>query len=352
MVMAAARVVALRRRSCGIASLKHAFRETTALAAAFILFLAFPRCWCCSALSAPIGSGGPLNRVALVTGANKGIGKEIARRIGSQPGWEAIIACRNISLGEEAASDLRSSGCPDVSVCHLDLDDPDTIASAANYVRETHGRLDALVNNAAVCFNNPTLYGKVAHTPFEKQAGITVRTNYFGTLGVTGAFLPLLKETAAAVKSGGAEEPSFKPRIVNIASSAGRLSILRSEERVEQFTSESLAVPALSSLIDEFIRDAEDGAHLDKGWPNTAYGVSKVGIIALTKILSRRNPDLLVNSVDPGYCRTDQNDNNGYVDPARGAITPFILATTPDEEVNNSSGGHFFEEKEISWWYQ
>ena len=276
-------------------------------------------------------------RVALITGGNKGIGKETARRLGAIPGLVVIVAARDEALGEAAAVDLRSHGY-DASHIRLELNDEESIFDTVEFVRERFGALDLLINNAAVCFNDPTLYGKVPHTPFESQADITIGTNFFGTLSVTQAMLPLLLESAS-------------PRIINIASAAGRLSILRSDTLVEAFTSETLTIQKLVSLMNSFVSDVEAGVHSSRGWPNTCYGVSKLGIIALTRILAREYPNIMINSVDPGYCRTDQNDNQGCVDPKRGAMTPFLLATL-NEEKQFVSGGHFFEEQRISWEYQ
>ncbi|KAL7554544.1 hypothetical protein ACHAWF_018003 [Thalassiosira exigua] len=303
--------------------------------------------------AAPAGAlSAPRKKIALITGANKGIGKEIARRIGSEPDFTSVLACRDVRLGREAARDLRESGgggddddgdecgCEAVALpVPLDLADPQSVAEAAKWVEEEYGVLDVLANNAAVCFNDPTLYGKVSHTPFERQAGITVRTNYFGTLAVTEAFLPLL-------------ERSESPRIVNVASAAGRLTILRSKELIDAFASDELTVPALSRLMERFVSDVEGGVHAERGWPNTCYGASKLGVIALTRILARERPRMMVNSVDPGYCKTDQNDNNGTVDPARGAYTPYLLALMEREGGEPDSGLHFYEEREIPWTYR
>ena len=105
----------------------------------------------------------------------------------------------------------------------------------------------------------------------------------------------------------------------------------------------------LEGYMNEFISDVQKGSgkHAENGWPNTGYGVSKVGIIAMTKILSREYPQLMVNSVDPGYCATDQNNNQGFVPAERGAMTPFLLATLPDAQF--FSGLHWYEEQEIQW---
>lgn len=292
-------------------------------------------------------STGTRNSYALITGGNKGIGKEIARRLGFDPDITAIIASRDVEAGELAAADLRSEVNDEGGTCDavaipmpLDLTNADSIAAAAEHIEQEYGVLDILVNNAAICFNSATLYGKVEYTSFRDQADITIQTNYFGTLGVTQAFLPLLKKS-----------PS--PRIINVASAAGRLTILQSQELVDTFTSDQLTIPQLSELMKKFVSDVNDGTHTESGWPNTCYGVSKLGVIAQTRILARENPDILINSVDPGYCRTDQNDNQGTTDPARGAYTPYLLAVMEEESDDDAvSGLHFFEEREIPWSYQ
>jgi NAD(P)-dependent dehydrogenase (short-subunit alcohol dehydrogenase family) len=231
-------------------------------------------------------------QVVLVTGANKGIGKEIARQL-AVSGIAVILACRDEVLGAAAVAELRDLGCSSVACCRLDLLDAASIAAAHDFVEREYGQLDVLVNNAAICFNDPTLYGKVEHTPFQEQADVTVRTNFFGTLAVIRSMLPLLKAS-----------PS--PRIVNIASNAGRLAILRSQEKLDAFTAPDLQIDQIEQLMHAFVRDVEGGVHSREGWPNTCYGVSKCGLIALTRALSRDEPRLMVNSVDPGYCATDQ----------------------------------------------
>lgn len=267
-------------------------------------------------------------RVALVTGSNKGIGKEIARKFAADSSIETILACR--TNGKETASEL---------VCqhsvYLDLTDDASIAACRQYIdKNFDGRLDVLVNNAAICFNDPTLYGKVKHTPFEEQAAITVQTNYFGTRKLTEALLPCL-------------EKSPSPRIINIASYAGRLGILKSEEKVKAFTDDSLTMEKLDAYLNDFVKAVEDGTHAKQGWPNTCYGMSKLGIIASTRILAREHPNFCVNSVDPGYCATDQNNNQGTRPAERGAVTPYLLATTEEK----FSGLHWFDEQEMQWSY-
>ena len=110
----------------------------------------------------------------------------------------------------------------------------------------------------------------------------------------------------------------------------------------------------LSDELEKFL-SVEHGTHLENGWPGTCYGMSKLGIIALTKIMARENEGMLINSVDPGYCKTDQNNNQGTVDPSDGAYTPYLLALLEqddDDDGEDMSGLHFYEEQEIPWTYQ
>ena len=273
-------------------------------------------------------------RIALVTGGNKGIGMEIARKLAAVEDTVTILGCRNEDRGRSAAEELAAGGAA-VLCRRLDLSDHASIAATREFIEREYGRLDVLVNNAAVCFNDPTLYGQVEHTPFERQASITINTNYFGTLGVCQEMLPLLRKSGS-------------PRVVNIASAAGRLR--GSQQKVEALTSPSLSIDALSTLMTSFVTDAESGTHLERGWPNTCYGVSKMGVIGLTKVLAREEPSLMVNAVDPGFCATDQNQNQGHVTAERGARTAALLATLPAEQA--MTGKLFFEEREIDWSYQ
>jgi len=271
-------------------------------------------------------------RVALVSGANKGIGKEIARKL-ANAGVAVVVGSQNIELGNIAVQELQAQGGT-VSCVQLELCDPASIAAAAEHISRTYGRLDILVNNAAVCFNDPTLYGAVEHTPFEKQAGITINTNFFGTWNLTRTLLPLLRAS-----------PS--PRIVTIASHAGRLAILRSQEKLDSFTSQDLTVQQLETLMEQFIADVEAGVHSSNGWPNTCYGMSKLGLIALNNIIARDEPQMKVNCVDPGYCCTDQNANQGPRPAEEGARTAAALALLSDEAA--ITGKYWMDEVEKNW---
>mmetsp|Transcript_63245 Transcript_63245/g.124208 ORF Transcript_63245/g.124208 Transcript_63245/m.124208 type:complete len:297 (+) Transcript_63245:124-1014(+) len=282
-------------------------------------------------------------RIALVTGANKGIGKEIVRELAADPEWTVLMGCRSMERGRAAAAELEADGrCRGTLVpVHIDLAEAATIEAAHAFVDRNYGRLDCLVNNAAVCFNDPTLYGQVPHTPFEAQASVTVETNFFGTLKLTHALTPLLRR-------------SESPRIVNIASYAGRLAILRnSPAKLATFTKPDLTLPELEAEMRRFVSDVEAGTHAREGWPNTCYGMSKLGLIAWTQLTARLEPTLMANTVDPGYCATDQNRHQGSVSAAQGARTPVWLARLGVEGAmppsSFVSGKYFRDGAEVEW---
>jgi carbonyl reductase 1 len=184
-------------------------------------------------LLVPSSSSLTMEKVVLVTGANKGIGKEISRMLGSVAGVKVVMGARDSKLGIAAAAELKAKNC-DVVFHQLDLTDHSSIERTYEFLDKEFGRVDIIINNAALCYNDPTLYGKCAFTSFQQQAAPTISTNFFGTLDVTQTMLPLLRKSSS-------------PRIINIASSAGRLSILRSKEKLEAFTS-----PTLQVIIENF----------------------------------------------------------------------------------------------------
>ena len=276
-----------------------------------------------------IASMGTHQKVALVTGGNKGIGFHIAKKLGDPVNnIKTIIGCRNTELGIAAAEVLRAAGC-DVVFKQLDITDESSIKNLCSSITEEYGRLDILVNNAAIAFKGSD------PTPFKQQARPTIHVNFFSTLHVTNAMLPLLRKSSS-------------PRIVNVASMAGHLRIIPSEQRKSLFTSPSLSVADLESLMHQFVDDVEGGVHSNNGWPNTCYGTSKLGVIALTKILARDEPGMMINACCPGYCATDMSSGRGTRSAEHGARTPAMLALLPDSG-KKPSGSYFTDEKEEEW---
>lgn len=169
-------------------------------------------------------------KLAVVTGANKGIGLEIARVLGKHEGFKCIVAARSEERGTRAANDLAADGA-NVEFRQLDLDSDESIDRFVDAIRTDYGKVDVLVNNAAIAFkvNDPT--------PFQEQTAPTFHTNFWQTIKFTDRMLPLL--------------PSGS-RVVVVASSSGRLNILdRSPEKKAFVSRPDLTREQLFDFINE-----------------------------------------------------------------------------------------------------
>jgi NAD(P)-dependent dehydrogenase (short-subunit alcohol dehydrogenase family) len=228
-----------------------------------------------------------MSDITMITGANKGIGRETARRL-QQAGHTIVIGARNRELGQAAAADLG------VAFVHLDVTDQDSVEAAAHQVRSEHGRLDVLINNAGITG---------AFAPIERARADDVRdvldTNLLGVIRVTNAFVPLL-------------EMSNNARIVNISSGVGSF-----QDTIEHNYFDWQVVPP-------------------------AYAVSKTALNMLTLKYSRALPAMRVNAADPGYTRTDLNAGAGAHDVTQGTDEIVRLATIsadgPTGTISNSHG--------------
>ena len=264
--------------------------------------------------------------IAVVTGSNQGIGREIARNLARDQ--HVILACRNPSAGVQACSEMTSEGL-DVEFMRLDIADKTSIQNFASTVANKYPEgIDTLVNNAATAFKGSD------PTPFSDQADPTFKTNLFGTIDLTEALLPLLKKSPRGAK------------IVNVASMAGHLKILAaSPDKQKQFV-EASSTAEVKALAQSFIEAVKDGTHAAKGWPNTCYGMSKLALISYTNMLSRREPSIQVNSCCPGYVATSMSSGRGTKTPAQGAVTPTMLAMLADKSVT----GQFWSEGRSKDW--
>ena len=241
-------------------------------------------------------------RVALITGANKGLGYEIARQLGQDHGMTVLIGARDAARGRAAADKLTALGI-DARAVQLDVTDPASVAAVASQIeRDFGGRLDVLVNNAGIVLD----YAPPSQTDLEKYQA-THLTNAFGPLAVTKALLPLLKRSAAG-------------RVVNMSSGLGSLT-----------------------------------QNSDPGWEYAkikvvAYHSSKAALNMQTVLfaaeLAAEGSPVKVNSADPGYCATDLNNHSGPRTVEEGARAAVRLATLPAE---GPSGGFFDENGPVPW---
>ncbi|MEU6626206.1 SDR family NAD(P)-dependent oxidoreductase [Streptomyces litmocidini] len=238
--------------------------------------------------------------IALVTGANKGIGYEIAAGLGAL-GWSVGVGARDDRRRSAAVEKLRAAGIDAFGV-PLDVTDDASATAAARLIDEQAGRLDVLVNNAAIAGDMPQEPTRTA--PATVRA--VVETNVVGVIRVTNAMMPLLRRSAS-------------PRIVNMSSSVG--SLTRQSGPDPERTAGPVAV---------------------------AYAPSKTFLNAVTLQYARElsGTNVLINVGCPGYVATDLNGFRGVRTPEQGAAIAIKLATLPDD----GPTGRFFDDAGIVPW--
>lgn len=267
-------------------------------------------------------------RVAVVTGSNKGIGYFIALQLGLSGLFEHIcLACRDVQRAQAAVESLQAQLPPEIKVSSaaLTLGDTESHKELAQTLEERFGKVDVFVNNAAMAYKGAD------PTPFREQCSPTLNINFRGTCDLTERLLPLLRK-------------GTDPRLVNVASMSGRLGQL-SPERQQQFSADDLTMEQLHSYVDEFERDVWAGNHLKRGWSNSNYGMSKLAVVAATKVWARTEPTIQVNCCCPGYCKTDMTSQNGLRDPADGAKNAVLPAT-----MEHPPTGEFFADYQVASW--
>jgi NAD(P)-dependent dehydrogenase (short-subunit alcohol dehydrogenase family) len=229
-------------------------------------------------------------KTALITGANRGLGYEVARQLGTR-GFQVFVGARDPQKGRDATETLKKDGAIATFVA-LDVSDSQSITDAVHAVSEVADHLDVLVNNAGIVLDEDATIAQLSAETVMK----TFETNTLGPLRLTQAFLPLLLRGAA-------------PRVVNVSSGGGQLS-------------EGMGTWA------------------------PAYCLSKTALNAVTGLFAAAVPDISINSVCPGWVRTDMGGANATRSVEEGADTIVWLAT---DAPKNITGQFLRDRKQIPW---
>lgn len=232
-------------------------------------------------------------RVALVTGGNRGIGLEIARQLGEK-GLDVVITARKDDDGRAAVADLKASGVA-ADWLRLDVTHADSCKLCLDQMREKHGGVDVLINNAGVALDQWVPVQQLNIDVLRR----TMETNLYGALRMCQLVLPGMMSRAYG-------------RIVNLSTELASLS------------------------------ESELGS-------TAAYRSSKTALNMLTRLLAlelKEHPNVLVNAAAPGWVKTELGGPDAPRSPAEGARTPVYLATLPD---GGPSGGFFRDEKPYPW---
>jgi len=242
-------------------------------------------------------------KIALITGANRGIGFETARQLGQQ-GIKVLLGARSEEKGKEAESELKNEGL-DVEFILLDVDNAETHESAAKSIEEKFGKLDILVNNAGIYLDEQE---NGAFVPASKTSQDVFRktfdTNFFNTIAVTQQFIPLIKKSDAG-------------RIVFLSSGLGSLN-LHSDPNSPIYN-----------------------------WKVPAYNISKTALngYAVHLAYELKDTPIKVNAAHPGSVVTDMNAN-GEIPVEEGAKTSVSLATLP---ADGYTGKFIYLGEELPW---
>ncbi len=246
--------------------------------------------------------GGVNGKVALISGANKGLGLETGRQLGKL-GYTVLLGSRDAGRGEKAAAELRAEGL-DARAVKLDVTSQKDIEAAARMIAAEFGKLDVLVNNAGVMEEKSWTVNTTSATDMSKLRA-TFEANVFAVVALTQAMLPLLKKAEAA-------------RIVNVSSILGSVSL--------QATKGS---PTYDTKL-------------------FAYNASKAALNVFTIHLAHelRGTKIKVNSAHPGWVKTDLGGSGAPMDVAEGAKTEVELATLGED---GPTGGFFHMGQAIAW---
>jgi NAD(P)-dependent dehydrogenase (short-subunit alcohol dehydrogenase family) len=229
-------------------------------------------------------------KTVLITGANKGIGHEVARQLAAQ-GFHVFVGARNAKAGRKAADAItKQSG--KATFLEIDVADNDSVTNAAREFSNIEDHLDVLVNNAGIIVDGDDAILEISDDLLQK----TLETNALGALRVTRAFAPLLRKSKA-------------PRVINVSSGGGQLT-----------------------------RGAD-------GWA-PAYCISKTALNGVTVQLATALPKFAVNSVCPGWVRTEMGGENASRSVEEGADTIVWLASEAAEDL---TGKFLRDRKEIPW---
>ncbi|XP_042514395.1 short-chain dehydrogenase/reductase 2b-like [Macadamia integrifolia] len=295
-----------------------------------------------------------VERYAVVTGANKGIGLEIARQLAHHEGITVILTARDKKSGMEATESLIKTN---IVLHQLDVRDPASVKSLAEFLQTQFGRLDILVNNAAaggviVDFKalkalnvdladwnsgkETYLREGVIQRWNYKKAVECLDTNYYGCIRVTQLLIPLLKLSTSGA------------RIVNVSSIAGELKRIPCEQMQNKLGDiNNLTEEKLDEILQAFLHDLKQDKFEASVWSSIfspIYSVSKAAINAYTRFLAKRYPEMCINCVHPGYVKTDLTWHIGTMTAEEGAKGPVILALLPNE----GPSGCYFNQMEMA----
>lgn len=269
-----------------------------------------------------------IDKVAIVTGSNKGIGFGIVRELCSRGLKIVYLTARDVRKGEEAVKKLKEEGLNPL-FHQLDITDRKSVENFAKHLKEKHCGLDILINNAATIPNDFT---KTTYA----EAKRVIDVNYRSYFNIQDLLFPLLNDNA---------------RVVNISSDCGHISNLKNTQWIERLTKQNLEIEEIDEFVNWFLDSVQNNTLNEDDFASTAllaYRISKIAICALTRIQqAKMEKNISINSLHSGFVKTDMTVQHGDLSVQEASQTPVYLALECDQSIK----GKFiwYDKTEVDW---
>lgn len=268
------------------------------------------------------------DKVAVVTGSNKGIGYAIVKELCKRGVGTVYLTARDVGRGKAAVEELKKEGV-NPQFYQLEVSDRESVKALAKYLKEKHGGLDILINNAGVIVQD--LY----NSTYEDSKRV-IDINYRSILIIQEHLFPVLKDNA---------------RVINVSSDCGHISNLRNSYWINRLTKEDLKIEDIDDFVDWFLNSVKNGNLRREDFVQMsmlAYIISKISLCALTRIQQKQvGRGISINSLHPGFVQTDMTRNVGMLTLEESGKAPAYLALDVDQSVK---GKYFwFDKTEKDW---
>lgn len=276
-------------------------------------------------------------KVAVVTGANKGLGFGIVRGLCKRFNGDVYLTARDKERGSAAIDILEKEGLHP-KFHQLDITDHASIVKLHDHLQDTYHGLDILVNNAAIAYQ----FNNSVPPPYPEEAQQVCHVNYFSTLDVCEVLFPLLRKHA---------------RVCNVSSLNCHESFCDCSPAVQKRIKTGIhSLEDVNKLINDYVKAAQTNDHLKQGFDKHPYGMSKIGVSLMSAVQQKTfddqgADDIIVNSCDVGaggWVATDMSNHYG-VSIDKGALNPLFCALLPPN-VKSPKGKFLYDEKEYDWW--
>lgn len=270
-----------------------------------------------------------VERVAIVTGANKGLGFSIVKGLCARFEGIVYLTARNETLGLEAVKKLNTLGFkPEFH--QLDVSDRASIVKLAKFIKEKHGGFDVLVNNAAILE-----YSEVY--PSYEAAKRNIDVNFRSLLDIEQVLFSLLRDGA---------------RVVNVSSACGHLSNIKNKEWLKNLKQKDLRTEDIIAFVNNYLDTLKNGTFnkndfADNG-KHAEHRVSKIALTALTMVQQKKYKNISINAIYPGHIKTDMAAGGGELDPDEAAKTVLYLLLDASP---NLKGSFMWDNRRLIDWY-